>query len=691
MSENISNGIINFGPRRCLPTPLTEQKKRGLLGLALPTPSPNPHVVIYARLTSFCSPRMYKSRLKTWDLLKNAKKDDWGALAVLHDREKRAGKHISAFNVRGRRRTIRDLQKYVRSLNLSDEEFLARQDRDIDIPDYISPLAEESTGGDIRTAQVLGDSPSGSSATLDILTPDSSEGKDAARSPVTDRVSSPGSVTEERLLARAHLTSDQYLANSSIYYSQCNSVFSEMSQESAASLSQDGPLPTGTPCDQVQRDLEVMGYQIISPVPLPSRIGSPDIESWMLVNAHSPSTSSGNSPSSPIIEFECSRCHQPASGHFASLERLVPSTPPQLSEQRSILNPSEEQTSSATITSASWRVANPTRYNDGAWKWPSRCFLACIYLTRGNEEASAQSLADASSEFEKMLISEDPLLLTAAELVAAVLSQHDQGEIARQIMESAAAVARRLLPPDNPVRVLIEYLTITTIPGALESSQINSGTIREVYEQLSTRYGPTHPYAIEASYSYAWTLKYEGDNTRAEEVSAHTYQISCAVFGPKHLQSIFALATHAGAQWQLKKNVEAIKNLEVVIANAASTLGMNHPYTLEAKRRMALILREEEENAQLEIPSQRVEALYRDVLWGKCRTLGRTHQFTRAMKEDYQEVCEQRGTWVDREADVKILFAEVAPPKRKEKVKRGRSPSPSDHEEFQEAYKYLTY
>ena len=134
---------------------------------------------------SVCSPRMYKSRLKTWGLLKNAKKDDWGALAVLYDRERRAGKTTTSWSVRGKRRTIKDLQKYIRSLNLSDEEFLSQQEDDIEIPDYIVPLSDEGSDEDSHRPSTFATkgSPSNSSTTLEFSTPTSSEGKVHSHSP----------------------------------------------------------------------------------------------------------------------------------------------------------------------------------------------------------------------------------------------------------------------------------------------------------------------------------------------------------------------------------------------------------------------------------------------------------------------------------------------------------------------------
>jgi hypothetical protein len=433
--------------------------------------------------------------------------------------------------------------------------------------------------------------------------------------------------------------------------------------------------PAPMPCDQFQRDVEVMGRQVLSPIPLRSRYGSDDINSWTLVNAYTPESDA--SSDSPNIEFRCSRCNLPYSLHFASVDAFRPSSPAQ-SQPRSILNSHESSPASAT-----WQLPTSTRHDDGAWKWVARSFLACMKLSCGDETLSSLSLVDAATEFERMLQNEDPLLLTATQLVATMLAMHSQGDIAKRVLQASSDVCERLRSHDDPVRIIVTLWTDNAKDGGLKESDIDSDSVRGAYDQLLRTLGESHPYTIQASYAYGWLLKYEGDAAMAETVLEKTYQLSCSVFCPQHLQSIFALASLAGAQMFLDKKEQAMRHFETVIRDASSTLGPSHPYTLEAKRRLGVLILEQEAAEDITIPSQQVEQLYWDVLAGRVKMLGRRHDYTLQARIDYETVCKDRGVWVERERRVKVLFRED---KTHSDRRRRRSVSASDAGSIHEAY-----
>ena len=53
--------------------------------------------------------------------------------------------------------------------------------------------------------------------------------------------------------------------------------------------------------------------------------------------------------------------------------------------------------------------------------------------------------------------------------------------------------------------------------------------------------------------------------------------------------------------------------------------------------------------------------MYQEVLWGRCRTLGRTHLSTLDMRYDYEDICKRRGTWEQRQGEVDKLLAGQIP------------------------------
>ena len=585
---------------------------------------------------------MYKSRLKAWGLLKNAKQGDWGALAVLYDRRSRAGKNTTSFRVRGKKRTIKDLQKYVRSLSLSDEEFLRQQPVDIDIPDYISPLSDDGSDDDDLglSKRATQGSPSNSSTSLEFFTPTSSEDKDFS-----------GSSTESPLSAKLrphHRWSDP---SQNPWVIQ-GANFYEVPCEIAANF------PVMRACDNLQREIEVIGQQLTSPVPLHQRTGSPNLDAWTLVEKRD-----SQNATEPEFDFYCARCGQPSSLHFASLDRLKPPSPSLDAAKRSLFNPPTEEDSSISGQNlASWTVASPSIAT--LWKWPARCYMVAMALRRGDSQGAQHIQAEADVEFERMILSKEPQLLTTAQLVTSMLAQHGQNELNQTILRNALVVASRRMDADHPVMVYLQYLTlILGDPEALHGTEITTAKMERAYRTCDKLFGTSHPFTVQTLYAYGWIMRYfnttEGDVERAATILQAAYQQAISVWGKLHMQTTLSLATYATTLSMLGRRDEAVTHFRTVIEYTGLILGLLHPYRLEAMRRLAIILREEGERMDAElIPSLDIEQLYRDVLWGRCRTLGRKHKKTIEARADYKDVCEGRGTWVERESEVEQLFAE---------------------------------
>ena len=279
----------------------------------------------------------------------------------------------------------------------------------------------------------------------------------------------------------------------------------------------------------------------------------------------------------------------------------------------------------------------------------------------GDQHAADASLKEAAKEFERLLEKKDRLLLTAAGLVITVLHMHDQGQIAKQVMESANAIAQTL-PDGHPIRVTIQYLTASA-SLSLPESTITSDTLEQVYQNLLYYYPPNHEYCVTARYNYSWMLKYENKLDEAEAVAKEVCQTSCQVFGELHMQSVTALAVVAGCLYPQEHRIdECISIFERVVDKAGSLLGRSYPYTLEAKRRLAIKLGEKLG------ASPRTLQLYKDILWGRTRMLGSTHNFTSGARDDYEKELKKMNLWVDQygqpteqQKEVEELFSPNSP------------------------------
>jgi hypothetical protein len=411
-------------------------------------------------------------------------------------------------------------------------------------------------------------------------------------------------------------------------------------------------------CDNITRDIEVMSQQLINPAPLPSRYGANDIDSWMLLDP--PAT--GQDPNEMICT--CAVCHQPSASHFVSIHNTIPQDPP-----RSILNDTDTD---------GFEVPATTK-DEGAWLWIALCFASCLNMKKGKGDLTAKSLADATTEFERLVSRRDRMLLTAANQMIAILHQHSQGQTAVIITASAKESVDRMLSADDPIRITFNYLAATAdssvSSASLQEMGVTSSSLYSVYQALNAnpQYGSQHPYTISASYNHAWLLRREGNPQEAEQRLHHIYEISCSIFGKSHMQSITAMATLAGTQFDQKKTTEAISNFKIMIRDCKPTLGKSHPYRLEAKRRLAWQYEDLGQDGKM-VP------LYWEVLEGRVRMLGRKHPYTLSQREDYEELMKKLGRWdVNAQREVEGMFKE---PRRAEEeaTRRRRSGSNESRE-----------
>lgn len=613
------------------------------------------------------SERMYKSRLTAWNSHKNLKREEWFALALLRYERKAAGKSASVFWVRGRKKRARDLKKYVKSINQTEQSFLrsARESITV-IPEYIRAETpgpddsdRQSPSNDTESGQELSPPPSnhvgpfGSSPT--IARPGQLHHLAALKTtspvwsqPPTSFPSQPPTLpTTTFSPASANPNFDHCwtpvsspdesvgLQNTSISYPPSRS-------SATADCDTEMQLPSpgrGEACDQLQRDIDAMGNQLNNPGPLMQRTGSNEISSWCLVSRSTPDSNDGSEDT-----YLCSRCDQPLNAHFANVNSITvqeeltarnsTTLPP-----RSILNDSTE---------GKWQLPTTTNSADLANRWISLCCLACINLKRQNREWSDRSLQDAKVVLEKMIRDQDPFLLSAVTQLALVLGQHDQALIVKEILDAAMDVVDNLCPDDDdPIGTTIMFFAFSTTKCLDDPAcDIDSDRMRRVYESFRSRYDSQHPYTVVALYNYGWMLKEEEHYNEAEAILRQAHAAAVMVYGLQHLQSIGTLGALSSALVAQHKYDEGASQLGVVIEQAALTLGENHPYVLDMRRRLAEIYRS---GHVLEPPKALEQALilYRQVALGKARVLGRRHKFALGARQEYEQMLKSINRWQD--------------------------------------------
>lgn len=149
-------------------------------------------------------------------------------------------------------------------------------------------------------------------------------------------------------------------------------------------------------------------------------------------------------------------------------------------------------------------------------------------------------------------------------------------------------------------------------------------------------------------------LKFEGKLEEAEREAREVYVLSCRTLGKIHMQSVTCLAVIAGCiSPNQQRTDECIAIFDQVIKQASISLGRHHPYTLEAKRRMA------EKIIEISGSSFETLALFKDVLWGRVHMLGPVHPFTQGAKDRYAEELQTMNLWVNQDGQPSYARCEL--------------------------------
>ena len=662
---------------------------------------------------------MFKSRLSAWGINKNSNDHSYQLCAILHHVRRNMGKRNTAFVLNSNNtRSVKDLRKYVKGRKLSDEKFLeialantsiqqAENDQSVRA---VTPEVEDLDGseGDLAEGEAAKHSQSpGSDAANSGYSPrlhpkheDVSPSKHnfsttSALGHVTNRgIHGSGAypLLRESEYEAKHVPAQAMRRGTSDAFDQ-----PQLPQYSAPQATSDkmierqhfgGPQSSNegtfrvpdashhrprrqSSCRHVtQNDFSMMAHQTIHPNPLSAIHGQDDMWSWRYLSTSPPSSVSSLDDWNVV----CPRCHEDQAGHFHSQHNLEaslftasplqPQSSPDLqtTSPRSIFNPVEDLSSSFDLNALS--LPEPARDHDEPWKFVGACYAVCYNLTRhrldpANSKAAQiadMGMRDADMHFETMLRRDDPAIVMTLNQMMLVLAMHNQGDISRTIMQSAAAVARRVLSSDNPLILFTQFLVFATEPPKLRAQrEINSHDICGIWQYYVSQYGEANIRSIGTMYTYGYILNVEAfrddhmDKLKVSEaILRRCHELSCQTLhlGAQNLQSVQTLSNlHLNLKRQ-DRTEEAITCLKQAIADSRECLGQMHPKRLLLKMNLAEILVERGPSYE-----SVAEELFWQVLEGRIKMLGREHQYTKEIEWVIKEFLDDRGRWYVGSAD----------------------------------------
>ena len=219
------------------------------------------------------------------------------------------------------------------------------------------------------------------------------------------------------------------------------------------------------------------------------------------------------------------------------------------------------------------------------------CFLACILHGQGQEEGASTAASGAFEIFQGLIKQQHEHALAYLNIVLAVLFMHGQSLFAVDLLKNAHQAALHELPDESPIIMTINFM-VQQASGTVKQCGITPATLRAVYDDFNESQTLKHPYTLLAGYHLAWRLAMDGDGLKeARNLLSELEGAAEQTFGKAHMQTIAILTTKARVLHDLKYRVEA----EEMMSEAITRIEMGgyhakHPYVLEAKRRHSIFL-----------------------------------------------------------------------------------------------------
>lgn len=283
--------------------------------------------------------------------------------------------------------------------------------------------------------------------------------------------------------------------------------------------------------------------------------------------------------------------------------------------------------------------------------YEAACMLAAMLGAAGRKLAMVVVLGRASEVFQRMCQFHSPAVLTAPSFVLTWLLVHAEGSFPEKIMAASLAAATEALGPNNPVNLLLEWMTAAAARDKLRTCRIGVKELRTVWQGFHHTLGEAHGHTIVALYCLSLhMILADKQFSEAEQYLQKLSLVSTNVFGLSCVLTINILATLSRAQHRQGKYLLALATIDRSLA--AAPLGLNHPHRLQLLLRKALILRRLDR-------WEETEALYWIVVRGRMATLGWQHKDTIAAHNSLVWVLqEQTGNWEARRDDVQRLLVD---------------------------------
>lgn len=565
---------------------------------------------------------MFKTRLSSWGLSKNATKEDWQAFAILRHNREAIAQPFSRVEMHKKIKSEKDFRNYLRHHKISEEDFVRESlASSIRLPSHIRYCDPESPV--FEAAQAAG------SGSQQLMHPDQPH---QGQTTIGGESLGPGLFVGTIPVRSSYLPAMDIQANHMAQDSTraCDTLY--LGAAPAGSFSIDGNGRGGASI-----------FPRLVPFSEPAALGA-------FTDERPGSTEYIPSARPNPISFTFGRMTLPSYLSQAiepevGVMPVVPSYNNLGGMLGQLLSPGPSGMSVLGVDNESGR------YN--AFMFDT--MMACISAAAKEFLVCGQWLHQASLGLRRMCSSLDHLLLPTLSTVLVWLQVHDEGGtegslgIAESLMREFSRVAADELGRDASLCRILQWM-IAAAGKKLETCRIDSEMLQQVWIEYRNVLGYEHPSTIVALYCLSFhLLKVNKSYMQAEIYLRRAHEAAVKVFGASHLQSLNILATLSRTQSRQGNLEGALDTIKKSVNE--EPLGQNHPHRLMLMLRMALIYGRMGK-------VEETEQLYWIVVEGRAATLGPQHKSTKSAYASLVHILRNAGKWEFSKERVQRLLSE---------------------------------
>jgi hypothetical protein len=292
----------------------------------------------------------------------------------------------------------------------------------------------------------------------------------------------------------------------------------------------------------------------------------------------------------------------------------------------------------------------PVSYDPQPEVFVSFCYLACILHGQGQQEGAGNVASEAFKIYQSLIKKEHEQALACLNLVLAVLFMYGQSLFAVDILKNAHKAALCHLHKESPIITTINFM-VQQASRTVMHCGISPARLRVVYDDFRESRSLKHPYTLLAGYNLAWRLAFDDTDgfEQAQNLLSELQGAAEDTFGRAHMQTIAILTTKARILHDLKHRHEAEKLMSEAIDRIEMRYPAKHPYALEAKRRHSILLYAVNKISM-------AERRLIEVALGRVQVLGPEHTFSKESMKDVEGFLYAPG----REAELGAFMEDLA-------------------------------